>query len=98
MIATTEIRSQVKKQVLDFFAEECEVERESITEETKIIEDLNGDSLMFLELITKWKEEYNLDIELRVIGKYLTKNPTENIGKVIDLACLMIEKDAAFVD
>ena len=58
---TQEIKDEVKEIVYNFFAEECEVERESINSETRVIEDLEGDSLMFLELLEIFKKKYKLD-------------------------------------
>ena len=47
---TDKTRDEVKEVVLDFFAEECEMEINEISENSSIIGDLDGDSLMFLEL------------------------------------------------
>ena len=60
-VVTEEIRDEVKEIVYNFFAEECEVDRESINGETKVIEDLEGDSLMFLEFLEIFKKKYKLD-------------------------------------
>jgi len=98
MQLTVEVKAKICGQVYDFFARECEVDQATISDETNIIEELNGDSLMFLELITQWKNEFNLNIELRVIGKYMTKNPADTIGKVINLAYLMLEKGDGFAE
>jgi len=92
MAAITEnTRREVKEIVLEFFAEECEVELADISEETNIIRDLDGDSLMFLELIEIFKKKYSLDIELKTIGKYAVKHPVETIGQLIDMQMLIIE-------
>ena len=52
MQLTDEVKAKICGQVYDFFARECEVDQATISDETNIIEELNGDSLMFLELIT----------------------------------------------
>ena len=90
---TDNIRAEVRSIVYDFFAEECEVEPERITNDTKIIKELGGDSLMFLELIEIFKKKYHLDIELKTIGKYSVKHPVETIGQLIDMQLLIVEHE-----
>ena len=90
---TDNIREEVKSIVYDFFAEECEVEPDRITNDTKIIKELGGDSLMFLELIEIFKKKYHLDIELKTIGKYSVKHPVETIGQLIDMQLLIVEHE-----
>ena len=88
---TQEIKDEAKEIVYNFFAEECEVDRESINSETKVIEDLEGDSLMFLELLEIFKKKYNLTVGVESIGKYIMKHPAETVGKIVDLILLIIE-------
>jgi acyl carrier protein len=90
---TENIRKEVKEIVYNFFADECEVEVGTIHSGTKIIKELGGDSLMFLELIEIFKKKYNLDIELKTIGKYSVKHPVETIGQLIDMQMLIIEHE-----
>lgn len=85
------IKKEVKETVYNFFAEECEVDVASLNDNTNIINDIDGDSLMFLELIEIFKKKYNLDIELKTIGKYALKHPVETIGQLIDMQILIIE-------
>jgi len=90
---TDQVRKEVKEVVYEFFADECEIDISEINEQTNIIKDLDGDSLMFLELIEIFKEKYDLDIELKTIGKYSVKHPVETIGKLIDMQLLIIEHE-----
>jgi len=90
---TEQTRDEVKKVVINFFAEECEKEESEITENTNVIRDLEGDSLMFLELLEFFKKKFNLDIELKTIGKYVVKHPVETIGQIIDMTLLIIEHE-----
>jgi len=90
---TDKIKSEVKEIVYDFFAEECETPIEKINESTNIISDLDGDSLMFLELIEIFKKKYNLNIELKTIGKYAVKHPVKTIGELINMQLLIIEHE-----
>ena len=88
---TDTIRNDVKQIVYDFFAEQCEVDVDKISDRTNIISDLEGDSLMFLELIEIFKKKYNLDIELKTVGKYVLRHPVDTIGQLIDTQLLMIQ-------
>lgn len=88
---TNSVREEVRIVVFDFFAEECEIEISELTDGTNIFTDIDGDSLMFLELIEIFKEKYDLDIELKTIGKYSVKNPVKTIGELIDMQLLIIE-------
>jgi acyl carrier protein len=85
--------NEVKEIVYTFFADECEVDRSKITDDTNIIKDLDGDSLMFLELIEIFKKKYSLDIELKTIGKYAVKHPVQTIGELIRMQMLIIEQE-----
>jgi acyl carrier protein len=87
---TDTIRNEVRQIVYDFFAEQCEVDVDKITDQTNIISDLEGDSLMFLELIEIFKKKYNLDIELKTVGKYVLRHPVDTIGQLIETQLLMI--------
>lgn len=95
---TNETRNEVREIVYDFFAEECEADRASITDNTKIIKDLGGDSLMFLELIEIFKKKYGLEIELKTIGKYTVKHPVETIGQLIDTQMKIIEFENRLIE
>ena len=99
MAAITEsIKNEVKEIVYSFFAEECEVDIAQINDNTSIINDLDGDSLMFLELIEIFKKKYTLDIELKVIGKYAVKHPVTTIGQLVDMQLLIIEHENRLLD
>ncbi len=95
---TENIRKEVKEIVYSFFADECEVDIDRINDQTSIINDLDGDSLMFLELIEIFKKKYNLDIELKVIGKYAVKHPVATIGQLIEMQLLIIENENRLMD
>lgn len=91
-------RNEVKNVVYNFFADECEVDKASINDQTNIIKDLDGDSLMFLELIEIFKKKYDLDIELKTIGKYAVKHPVSTIGQLIEMQMLIIEHENRLLD
>lgn len=91
-------RNEIKDTVYSFFNEECEVDIATLNENTNIIRDIDGDSLMFLELIEIFKKKYSLNIELKTIGKYVVKHPVETIGQLIDMTLLIIEHENNIVN
>jgi acyl carrier protein len=95
---TENTREEVKEIVFNFFSEECEVDISQINEKTNIISDLEGDSLMFLELIEIFKKKYDLNIELKTIAKYIVKHPVETVGQLIDTQMLMIVHENKIVE
>jgi acyl carrier protein len=94
---TEQVKQEVKEIVYDFFADECEVDKSELNDETNIFSDIDGDSLMFLELIEIFKGKYDLDIELKTIGKYSVKHPVQTIGELISMQLLIIEKGNAIL-
>jgi len=95
---TPEIKNELRTMIYEFFSEECEVELEELNDQTTIIDDLDGDSLLFVELIELMKKKYGLNIQLQTIGKYLLKNPAETIGGVIETSCLIYEHENNIVN
>ncbi len=95
---TNEIKKEIEEIVYDFFVSECDVEREDLTPETNVIDDLDGDSLMFLELIEVLKKKYNLAIQMQVLGKYLLRHPAETIKQVIETSYMIYEKENDIVE
>lgn len=86
-------RDEVKEMVIAFFADECEKDENEINEDTNVIRDLEGDSLMFLELLELFKKKFKLDIELKTIGKYVVKHPVETIRQIIEMTLLIIRHE-----
>lgn len=92
------IKEEVKEIVYDFFAEECEVDVAEITDDSNIITDLGGDSLMFLALIEIFTKKYGQEIDLKTIGKYSIKHPVETIGELIEMQLKIIEHGNKIVE
>lgn len=82
---TPETVQEIKDMVYGFFAEECDVARDRLSDATKIIEELEGDSLMFLSLLEKVRRRYGIGIELKTLARHLMKKPANTIGEVIVL-------------
>ena len=92
------MKEEVREVVLDFFAEECEIDVSEITDDSNIISDLGGDSLMFLALIEIFTKKYAQEIDLKTIGKYSIKHPVETIGELIEMQLRIIEHGNNIVD
>lgn len=95
---TDEIKNEIREMVYEFIIDECEVEKDELTDDTEIIEELDGDSLMFVEIVEILKKKYDLSIQMQSIGKYLLRNPAETIGEVIDTCILVYEKENDIVE
>jgi acyl carrier protein len=91
-------REEVGNIVYEFFAEECEVPVGDLSDGTNVIKDLEGDSLMFLELLEIFKKKYGLNVELKTVGKYVVKHPAETIGAIIAMTMLIIEHENKIAD
>jgi acyl carrier protein len=91
---------EIREIVFDFFAEECEVARERITDDTNIIADLEGDSLMLLSLLEMFRQKYGLTIELKTLARHLMKRPAATVGQVVALTALIVQhgNDLVHVD
>lgn len=76
---------EVRRMVYDFFAEECGVAVDSLRDELRIIEDLDGDSLMLLSLLGSVCRRYDIKVELRTLGRHLMRKPAGTVGQVVAL-------------
>ncbi len=81
---------QIRDLVYDFFAAECDVDRASLNDSTRIIEELEGDSLMFLSLLEKIRKRHGIGIELKTLARHLMKKPANTIGQVIELSLAIV--------
>lgn len=81
-----ETAREIRDMVFDFFAGECDVDRASLSDDTHIIEELEGDSLMFLSLLEKVRKRYGIGIDLKTLARHLMKKPAATIGQVVALS------------
>ncbi|SET43348.1 phosphopantetheine-binding protein [[Clostridium] polysaccharolyticum] len=95
---TEEMKKELKEMVYEFIAEECEVQKEELNDETSITDDLDGDSLLLVELIELAKKKYDLDIKLQTIGKYLLKNEADTMKEIVDVFIKIYQYEDAIVD
>ncbi|MCR5021332.1 phosphopantetheine-binding protein [Ruminococcus sp.] len=95
---TNEIKAEIKDMIFDYYAEECEVDKASINENTNLQDDLESDSLMLVELIEMTADKFDLDIKLQSIGKYMLKTPMNTMSDVIDMFCKVYQYGNDIVD
>jgi acyl carrier protein len=88
---STDTEKEIKDQVYEYFAEECDVDINDISGDTDIIEDLEGDSLMLLSLLELFRKRYGLTIELKTLGKHLMKKPANKVGQVVALTIKIVQ-------
>ena len=89
---TDKEKDQIYNEIIEFLADELEIEVEEITKDSNIIEDLGGDSIIFLEMIEELKQKYGIELEVRTIGQYLLKNPIYTVGEMLNTVYEIIEK------
>ena len=82
---------EIRDAVCDFFAQECDIQRDTISDSTNIITELQGDSLMLLSLLEMFRKKYGLTVELRALGRRLMKKPANTVGQVIELTSRLVE-------
>lgn len=95
---TDEEKDGLYNDIREFLADEFEVEVDEITKNTNIIEDLGGDSILFLEMIEELKEKYGVDLEVRIIGQYMLKNPIYTVGETLNTIFEIVEKGEGILE
>lgn len=88
---TIEMEDDIRDMVYDYFSEECDVDKQELSNSTNIIEELEGDSLMLLSLLELVRRKYDLTIELKTLGQHLMAKPADTIGQVIKLTKAIIQ-------
>ena len=83
--------NEIRDMVYNFFAEECDIDRSQLSDETDIVEELRGDSLMLLSLLEMVRKRYNLKVELKTLGKHLMKRPANTLGQTVDLTLAVVK-------
>lgn len=84
-------RQEIRDLVVGYFSEECDVSRDELSDDTDIVRDLEGDSLMLLSLLEIVRRRNGLTIELKTLAKHLMKKPANTIGQVVDLTVKIVE-------
>jgi acyl carrier protein len=89
---TQEERQQIYDHIREFLADELEVKLDDIQPESKIIDDLGGDSMIYLELVEEFKKKFEVHVEIRVIGQYFQRHPVYSVGEVAQAVCDIVER------
>lgn len=96
------LKEQEKQRIYDyireFLAEELDVEIDEIKEDANIIDDLGGDSLLYLEIIEELKKQYDIKVEVRAIGQYMLQKSVNTIQEVLEAIYEIIEKEEQIYD
>ena len=95
---TDEEKRQIREDVIQFLAEEFEVDPSEIKDESSVVDDLGGDSILFIEMIDEFKSKYDISLEVRIIGQYMLKKRISTVGETIAAIYEIIEKGEALVE
>jgi acyl carrier protein len=95
---TVEKKKLISDGIKQFLADEFDKEPIEITDDINIIDDLGGDSILFMEMIEEFKEQYGIELEIRTIGMYMLKNPVYTVGETINAVFEIIEKGEDLIE
>jgi acyl carrier protein len=84
-------KTQVYEDIRSFLSDELDVPLEDITSDSKILDDLKGDSMIYLELVEEFKKKFDVSVEIRVIGLYFQRHPVYTVGEVAKAVCDIVE-------
>ncbi|MEW6377996.1 MAG: phosphopantetheine-binding protein [bacterium] len=91
-ILSDEEKKTIYEEVREILSEELGVALDKINPETRIIDDLGGDSLIYLEMIEEFKKKYKFSLEVRVIGQYILAHPVYTVREVANAVYDIIER------
>lgn len=67
--------------IYDIIAEQLDIEKDMITPDSSILEDLGADSLDLIELVSLLEEEFNIEVEDEKVAELKTP---QSIAKYIE--------------
>ena len=85
-------KKEIYEHIREFLSEELDVPLEKIGPDTKVIDDLNGDSMIYLELVEEFKKKFNVTVEVRLIGQYFQKHPIYTVGETARAVYDLVER------
>ena len=94
---TAEEKRSIYEEIREFLADELEVPLDKIGPNTKIIEDLNGDSMIYLELIEEFRMKYDVSIEVRILGHYFREHPIFTVQETANAIYDIVERGDTIV-
>ena len=90
-------KSEIFEKIQTILSDLLEIDPAQITHETRLREDLNADSLLYLEFFEEMKDEFSLDITARDVGKYAQAHPVATVGQLTVLVQRFITDGAALM-
>ena len=69
---TEEIKQEILDMVFDYYADECEVDRDEITMESNIIDDFDADSLDLVDIVMSVEDEFDVEVPEDAVEKMKT--------------------------
>ena len=85
-------KKSIYEHIRTFLSDELDVPMENIGPDTKIIDDLKGDSMIYLELVEDFKKKYDVKVEIAVIGRYLQKHPVYTVAQTAQVVYDIVER------
>jgi acyl carrier protein len=87
-----EEKKEIYEHIRAFLSDELDVPLGDIGPDTKIIDDLHGDSMIYLELVEDFKKKYDVKVEVAVIGRYLQKHPIYTVAETAEVVYVIVER------
>ena len=91
-VLTPDEKKEIYEHIRTFLSDELDAPLQDIGPETKIIDDLHGDSMIYLELIEDFKKKYDVKVEVAVIGRYLQKHPVYTVAETAQVVYVIVER------
>lgn len=89
---TDQEKKEIYEHIRQFLSDELDVGLDDIGPDTKIIDDLKGDSMIYLELVEDFKKKYDVRVEISLIGRYLQKHPVYTVGQTAQVVYDIVER------
>lgn len=90
-VLTEAEKTSIYEDMRAFLSDELDIPLEDIRPESKILEDLKGDSMIYLEMVEEFKKKFDVNVEIRVIGLYFQRHPVYTVREVAKAICDIIE-------
>jgi acyl carrier protein len=89
---TEEEKTAIYNDIREFLSEELDVPMDDIGPDAKILDDLGGDSMIYLELVEEIKKKFGISVEVRVLGQYFQRNPIYTVGETAQAVYDLVER------
>ena len=85
-------RRQIHEDIRVFLSDELGVPLDQVRPESKVLDDLKGDSMIYLELVQEYRKKFDVPVEIRVIGIYFQRHPVQTVAEVADAVCEIVTR------